>query len=228
MSIIRIILFLGIVLLASCQSENQQMKFITGDLVFVSYIKSELSQAINDVTQESDTYPYTHMGIVEIEKDTTFIIHASPENGVERIPIQRLICSKDTQNVKYHVYRLDLKNIDYNKVIAQAKKYIGLPYNWSYELSDTSQYCSELVFNAFEGYDIFTVEPMTFKNKNSDEFNPIWVEYFAKRNQEIPEGALGCNPNGLSRQKNLKLIFEATCIGADSIELYNIKKVQLN
>lgn len=212
-----------ILFVASCQLGDKTITLKSGDIIFVEDVQSDLSKAINDVTQKSTPHQYTHVGIIEKVQDSLFVIHASTKNGVERISLKEFVCQENNDSSTFHIYRVDKKDIDHQQVIQQAQKYIGLPYNWSYMLSDTSQYCSELVFNAFENFNIFTVEPMSFKNPNTGEDNPTWVEYFKKRNEEVPEGFLGCNPNGLSQTKNLKLIIGATCFDAKDVQFYRVE-----
>jgi hypothetical protein len=48
---------------------------------------------------------------------------------------------------------------------------------------------------------------MTFKDPDTGQFFPAWVEYYQKLKLEIPEGLPGCNPGGLSQDKRLEIIF---------------------
>jgi hypothetical protein len=47
---------------------------------------------------------------------------------------------------------------------------------------------------------------MTFKDPATKEMFPVWVEYYENLEMSIPEGALGCNPGGISRNEKLKVI----------------------
>jgi len=200
-----------------------KLKIQSGDLIFVSDIQTDFSKAINDVTTDA-VRQYTHIAIVEKVGDSSFVIHASPQNGVERIALKEFICQYNPDSVVLDVYRLSSVDIDYSRVIQQAKRYIGLPYNHSFILSDTAQYCSELIFNAFDGFNVFSVEPMTFIDKNTGEFHATWASYFKSRGEDVPEGSLGCNPNGLAAHKDLKFIASATCFDVANPELYTINK----
>jgi len=47
---------------------------------------------------------------------------------------------------------------------------------------------------------------MTYRSKYTGDFFPVWVQYFEKLDQVIPEGALGCNPAGISRSRNIVMV----------------------
>ncbi len=47
------------------------------------------------------------------------------------------------------------------------------------------------------------LNPMTFKDPETGEFLPTWIEYYEKLGVEIPEGQPGCNPNGLASSDKL-------------------------
>ena len=77
-------IFMGIILLVvvSCNtSEFDRVILRDGDILFRGNTSDSLSQAINDVTQTSEGTNYSHMGVVDIEDDSVYVIHASSENG---------------------------------------------------------------------------------------------------------------------------------------------------
>ena len=51
---------------------------------------------------------------------------------------------------------------------------------------------------------------MTGRNRRiqpkSNEYFEVWADYYQKLKMEIPEGQLGCNPNGISTSNKLKNI----------------------
>lgn len=49
---------------------------------------------------------------------------------------------------------------------------------------------------------------MTFKNPETKEFDEFWVQYYIDLGIEIPEGVLGCNPNDMSKSKNIYFVKE--------------------
>jgi len=49
---------------------------------------------------------------------------------------------------------------------------------------------------------------MTFKDIETNDFHPGWIEHYDKLGIEIPEGLPGCNPNGMAASENLILLGE--------------------
>jgi hypothetical protein len=52
------------------------------DIVFVCANKDDLSSAINESTQTKKKKNFDHVGILEVENDEIFVLHAYPEVGV--------------------------------------------------------------------------------------------------------------------------------------------------
>lgn len=178
-----------------------------GDLIFVGAEKENLSGAINRVTQTSEAISFDHMGIIEIHQDSLFIIHASTQKGSVREPLDSLVFRKNLTPEKFAIYRLS-KDHQYsiNQAIKESKSLLGKPYNWSYVLNDSTLYCSDLVERAFRSADIFQLEPMTFINPETGKTDSFWVDFYAKQGMDVPEGKLGCNPNGLAASEKLEFI----------------------
>ena len=178
----------------------------TGDLLFCSSTSGELSKAIDQATQTANQTHFDHVGIVEVEKDTVWVIHASPKKGVCREFIGQFLAS-DKGRIVTTVYRL---KTHYQKAIPaaiqKARKFIGQNYNCTYKLNESGFYCSEFVYEIFTGDSIFTLSPMTFKNPETGETLPGWISHYQKLGIPVPEGEPGCNPNGLASSRKLELI----------------------
>ena len=204
----RLFFFLIFPLIVSC---NNRIRLQNGDLLFTGTETNNLSNAINHVTQTDKATNYTHVGIVEIDDQGIWVIHASPQKGVFRDSLETFLEEKN----RIFVYRL---KPDYRHFIPQAldksHKYYGQPYDDSYLLNDSSQYCSGLMYLLFESAGIFQLNPMTFKDISGD-FHPFWVEHYKRLNIEIPEGMPGCNPNGM-----------ATSPAIDFVGIYKPPKTQ--
>ena len=54
----------------------------------------------------------------------------------------------------------------------------------------------------------FELSPMTFKDSETNKTLPFWENYYADLDTEIPEGALGLNPNGMSVSPNITLVYD--------------------
>ncbi|GGE53517.1 permuted papain-like amidase YaeF/Yiix C92 family enzyme [Pedobacter psychrotolerans] len=178
-----------------------------GDLIFVGAEKANLSGAINRVTQKRDSIAFDHIGIIEKSTDSIFVLHASSKKGTIRESIQAFYQTQKTADNKIMVYRL--KNNFQDAIpdaILSAKRMLGKPYNWTYILNDSSYYCSDFIERCFRKNHIFNLEPMTFINPKTGKTDGFWIEFYKKQNLKIPEGKLGCNPNGLAASDKLLVI----------------------
>jgi cell wall-associated NlpC family hydrolase len=183
----------------------------SGDLLFTGVKKdktaSDFSDAINRVTQTSRQTNYTHVGIVEKNGDEIWVIHAAPEKGVCRESLHDFFRTDNRDVIT--VYRLKAKYRDLiPDALKRAAQYIGQPYDFGYVLNDTSQYCSGLIFRIFNDAELFTLNPMTFKNPETGDFLPFWIEHYKQLNRDIPENIPGCNPNGMAINEALEYLGE--------------------
>ncbi|MCO5259702.1 MAG: hypothetical protein M9916_06120 [Crocinitomicaceae bacterium] len=195
-----------LLLLSSCASTHG-VHLKNGDLLLVSANDAGLSKAIDAVTQTDKKTHYSHIALLEKDKKTYYVLHAGTKNGSERIPLQTFVTIEHQDNQSIAVYRL--KN-QYQKTIPNAiitaKTWLGKPYNYSYVLSNEKLYCSDFVQRSFAKDSIFELNPMTFKNPSTGETDPTWIEFYKKQDREVPEGQLGCNPNGLAASPKVKMI----------------------
>lgn len=98
------------------------------------------------IRRASDS-PYSHVGVVERAKDGVFVIEAV--QPVSRTPLSKWV--KRGQGGTVTVLRP--KGLDAAaraKVVAEAKRQLGKPYDARYRWDDDALYCSELVVKAFE------------------------------------------------------------------------------
>ena len=190
----------------ACISEKSG-KIRNGDIVFRANTESDLSKAINDVTQTQEKFNYTHIGICEVVNNEVYVYHASSNRGVCKD-----LLSEFCQPIKNSYFIVDLYRInDFNeeqidRAITKADALLDKSYNETYILEDEGYYCSEYIYELFKTDSVFTLEPMTFKESVTNNFHPVWVDYYSKLGIAIPEGQLGCNPNGMANNKNITLI----------------------
>lgn len=199
---------LGILLiLISPLGFAQKMKLSdlkNGDLIFVEAELAHLSGAINRVTQRDKNSSFDHIGIIEYNQDSLFVLHASSKYGSIREKIENFYQSQKKEHNNLVVYRLKEKYQQaIPEAIATAKLMLGKPYNWSYILNDSSFYCSDFIERAFRNAHIFQLEPMTFINPSTGKIDSFWKDFYQKQGLEVPEGQLGCNPNGLAASDKL-------------------------
>ncbi|NRD19941.1 hypothetical protein HNV08_07770 [Winogradskyella eckloniae] len=189
----------------SCSKTTDQIQ--TGDIIFRGKLNSQLSAAINDVTQTNKSTNYTHMGICEVHKDSVIVYHSDLGKGVVAETLETFLTSSDTSNYSADVYRI--KNREAKRIenaIVKAKSLIGNTYNTSYILEDEGYYCSEYIYELFKSDSIFDLEPMTFKDSKTNEFHNGWIEHYKTLGIEIPEGQLGCNPNGMANSNAIVFV----------------------
>lgn len=181
----------------------QSINLQAGDLLFRGASSESLSEAIDRVTQTGDETHFSHIGIVESVADGIWILHADTKEGTSRISLQGFM-HPENEEAEVVVYRL--KNEYRNSIpdaLERARTMLGKPYNFSYLLTDTAHYCSEFIYRAFAPDSIFEMNPMTFKDPETGEFYPTWVDYYRELGVAIPEGEPGCNPNGMAASDKL-------------------------
>jgi len=198
-----LILFL---LIVSCNSK-EELVLKNGDLLFLDQSIGNLSEAITAVTQTDKATNYSHIALVEKTEQEIWVLHAAPENGSERISLQDFLtyAKKDSSTVVAYRIKPEI-HFDASRAIQKAQQMLGKPYNYSYILTDTAYYCSDFVYRAFEEDNIFTLEPMTFKDPISGTIHPTWVSHYEKMGLQVPEGLLGCNPNGMAASAKIEKI----------------------
>lgn len=185
---------------------GQKSRLKTGDLIFQKMNCGELCEAIHAVTEGYKGNDFSHLGLVVTENDSVYIIEAAG-NAVRKVTLEQF--SKNTQTTMY-IGRVKpkYKNL-IPQVIAFSKQQIGVPYDDDYLYDNGKYYCSELIYDAFlhaYGKPFFELMPMTFKQPDSNEFFPAWVDYYNNISVEIPEGKPGCNPGGISKSDKIKIV----------------------
>lgn len=178
-----------------------------GDLLFVTAKNSGLSGAINNVTQKNDSAQFDHIGIVEKQGRIFYVLHAAPKDGSQKQNLVDFINDQKADNQKVVLYRLKPEfQFAIPAALENAENLLGKPYNFNYILNDDSLYCSDFIERIFRKDNIFKLEPMTFKDPKTGETNTFWQEFYAKKGLKVPEGQLGCNPNGLAASDKLTRI----------------------
>ena len=198
-----LILIVVFTLLKSCSSLNYN-SLKNGDLLFVTAQQENLSGAINRVTQTKKTENYDHIGIVEKTKTSIFVLHAAPKGGSQKELLTDFMKNQTENNSEVYVYRL--KKDDQNavpKALEKANSLLGKPYNFTYVLNDETLYCSDFIERIFRENQIFELKPMTFINPKTGKTDDFWINFYQQKNMEVPEGKLGCNPNGLAGSDKL-------------------------
>lgn len=180
-----------------------------GDLLFVTAKESGLSGAINNVTQKQVHASFDHVGIIQNENNSLFVLHAAPDGGSQKQDLRDFTVQHKKDGQKIFVYRLKPEYQDaIPAAVIKANLMLGKAYNFNYILNENSYYCSDFIERAFRNDHIFALEPMTFVDPKTGKINLFWEEFYHKKNLKVPEGELGCNPNGLAASDKLYRIRE--------------------
>lgn len=202
------IILLSLTSLFACTQPAPKIQLQSGDILFRGATSGKISEAIDKVTQTAEATHFSHVGLVEVSDTGVVVLHASPDGGTCVVSLNEFLHPED-DSVMVVAYRLKAESQKaIPAALTKAKQLLGKPYNFSYILSDSAHYCSEFVYLAFVSDSVFNLEPMTFKDPTTGNFPPAWVEYYQKMGIEIPEGQLGCNPNGMAASGKLKKLGE--------------------
>lgn len=179
-----------------------------GDLLFVGANVDKLSGAINRVTQRNSQQTYDHIGLLEKDANgNVYVLNASTRKGSAQEGLDSFYVAEGSGLRIIAVYRLrDSFQYTISNAIVQAHRLLGKPYNWSYILNDSSYYCSDFVERSFRKDTVFHLEPMTFINPKTGSIDNYWISFYKKQNLEVPQGQLGCNPNGLAASPKLYFV----------------------
>ena len=200
------ILILISMLFCSCKALKYN-NIKNGDLVFVTAQKENLSGAINRVTQKNATDNYDHIGIIEKNKNAIFVLHAAAKGGSQKESLKNFIKNQSEGNAEIYLYRLK-SEFQYSipEAIKKANSLLGKPYNFNYIFNDETLYCSDFIERIFRNNHIFELKPMTFINPKTGKTDDFWLKFYQEKNLEVPEGKMGCNPNGLAGSEKLLII----------------------
>lgn len=190
-----------------------------GDLLFVV---NGQGNNITDVTDGVDGLGIDHIAVFSDGN----VVEAIPEYGVVENPLDSfLIRLSDRESVL--VGRIE--GVDVEESVANARKFLGRPYDDIFMPSDSAIYCSELVQKSFVFKDglkerdqnvkevdskatgswtkhfVFGTIPMSFHDSTGN-VTEFWTKFYSARGLAVPEGEPGTNPGQLSRDPNVKIL----------------------
>lgn len=205
-------------ILLSCNSNQPKnnFKLKQGDLLFQNTGTGKIDNAIKEVTGTSFSKNYSHVGMAMQKEGQWFILEAIPKEGICLTPLHTFLNRNRNKSNKSQttVARLDSYYQPYiSKAIEYGVERMNTPYDEIFLWDDDSYYCSELVYKMFSTQEIlkdsipFLTHPMTFKDDKGNPM-PSWVTYYKERNQEIPEGIEGTNPNLMASSPHIKFVYD--------------------
>lgn len=204
---------IGCMLLGSDAVFSIELK--NGDLLFREPCSgSDVSSAIQRVTQSADHYNFTHVGIVyrPVNEDRIYVIEATSPT-VRVVTLEEYLYPNPQKGCK-PISVVGRLRAPYQPcipdAIQEALQLVGKEYDYGYVLDNDKYYCSELIYEIFlkanGGVPVFKLNTMTFKQADSTETDINWIRYFSEKGLEIPEGKPGINPGAMSRSDVLDLL----------------------
>ena len=196
-----------IIINQSCTKQS----FEVGDIFFQDLDCGPPCEAIEAVTsgyrgaQLSHCAIITHIGSSEYDTILTEAIGATVTD----------ITLHDFLNRSNKVFVGRLKE-EYQYMIPNAITHIqtnlnGKPYDYIFDLTDDTYYCSEIIYEGLKTADdtqeLFALNPMTFNEPGTESPFIHWVDYYQELGHPIPEGELGLNPGGMSQSPAITIVY---------------------
>ncbi|MBC7556562.1 MAG: hypothetical protein H7195_06335, partial [Chryseobacterium sp.] len=167
--------------------------------------QKNLSGAISRVTENNQSVSFDHIAIIERKNNGVNVLEASIKNGSSKTPYKEFI--KNHNDAKVILYRLKPQfQYAIPDALLKANSMLGKPYNISYILNEDSYYCSDFIERSFRNATVFELKPMTFINPKTGKTDTYWQSFYDTLGLNVPEGKMGCNPNGLSHSEKIEKI----------------------
>ena len=198
-------LYIILTTLYSC-TNNFQLE--EGDLLFQDLDSSPLCDAIELVTPGYNQGNFSHIGLIIYDSLKPKVLEAIPPKvTLTELDIFLNRSEDDNANPKVIVGRLKK---EYKCAIPEAVKFaqkrIGVDYDNNFIINNNQYYCSELLYEMFLQYSIFSLQPMTFLNPDTGDTIPAWKDHYAKLGIKIPQNQLGINPGSMSLSDKIDIV----------------------
>lgn len=205
------ILFL---LYINVSSYAQEFELRNGDIIFQESCPADRENSIKQVTTSIGDYEFTHVGMVYIDQAGRIFVLEATVPKVTLTPIEGYLRPEKAKGC-YPVSVVGRLKEKYRALIPDALKtglgLIGRDYDYGFILGNDSYYCSELIYEilrkANNGKEVFPLNTMTFKSKETELTAKGWIEYFRKHKLPIPEGEKGINPGAMSRSDVIDIVY---------------------
>jgi len=204
----RLYIVLWLTLLASCGGAE---RLRTGDLLFQRTAAEGMGDAIAESTARDTAETFTHVGIVEEAADGTFVVEAI-DTSVRRTPIADFLARSAQRDGRPVVAVGRLREAGpatVRRALQRAHERIGAPYDDDFLPDNGKFYCSELVWECYVAEDgktpLLQSRPMNFRAADG-QIPHFWVDHFAARDREVPQGVAGTNPNDMARDPAVEIV----------------------
>ena len=183
-------------------------ELLPGDLVFQLRAGGEAEWVISRLFSGRDGMAINHVGVYD--GDGQVIEAVMPE--VRKTSMDDFVNRSVVDNHSCPCILICRLCPEYNALIVPALEFaesvLSLPYDAHYSDVKKSWYCSELIVDAFkdanQGQFLFEETPMSFRDMDSGELLPYWVEHYRSISQVVPEGQSGSHPALLSRSDKIR------------------------
>ena len=194
------ILILIVILSWGSSALYAQSAFQTGDIIF-HISKSQQSLSIQKATHS----PYSHMGMIVNKNNQTWVLEAI--QPVQYTALNQWIARGE--NAPYVVKRLKqpLNVPQKTKLVQNAEKYLGKPYDIYFEWDDRAIYCSEIVWKAYQhalGIELSPLQQLKQFDLKQNEVQRLMRQRYG---QNIPLNEQVIAPKSIYDSKLLKEIF---------------------
>ena len=191
------------------QSQEKEQGFKAGDILFQDLDCGSLCDAIEKVTFGFQNKDYSHVGLVIEDKNKNLFVVEAIGGNVQKVSIEQFF-KRSPEVLGARLIK------EYQPLIKKACKYavetVGTPYDDRFIMNNDSLYCSELIYEVFKkanhNEEVFYLMPMTFKDPDTREFFPAWIDYYNDLHSSIPESEPGINPGLISRSDKLIIIYD--------------------
>ena len=185
-------------------SKQEHSHLQDGDLIFQTS-RSSQSLAIQLATKSA----YSHMGVILFKNSKPYVLEASAT--VRYTPLNKWIAQGNDGH--YVVKRLknastQLTATTTHKLHDEAKRFIGRPYDLTFEWSDNRIYCSELVWKLYDN----ALNIQIGKLQRLKEFNlsapAVKAKLKERYGQNIPMQEVVISPEAMFKSDLLMLVIK--------------------
>jgi hypothetical protein len=152
------------------------LEFKIGDFIFQDCDCGPICDAIEEVTDSKKGYRFSHVAIIVKDSLGNLVALESNIGGIKEVALNDFLYRYIDSNGKPTVLIGRLKEGYQNLIpasISFLKSKLNVPYDDAFLLDNDSYYCSELLYDAFkfanEGKSFFSLYPMNFKTKKSNQ-----------------------------------------------------------
>lgn len=149
--------------------------------------------------------------ITEVTQGTAdhVVIFLGGDSVLEAIPGKGVVVSQLNTILQRELgtyVRGIVRNMDTERSIGNAYRFIGLPYDSVFSSTTEAIYCSELVQQSYvdkQGKTLFMPIAMSFHD-SSGHITKYWQDFYGSRGLDVPEGQPGSNPADLMSKTKIK------------------------